>query len=142
MKRCNGERGSVLLLGIGLMTVCLLAIVLVVDAASAFLQRRALMSVADAAALAGAQAIDIAAYYRDGAAVGTRLDPARVRSAAVAQVARVPEARAIAVDGIETDGVTVRVRLSRDLDLPFWSELAQERVRVEASARLDYRSAA
>lgn len=68
------ERGSVLLLGVGLVIVCLLAIAVITDVSAAFLQRRSLMSVADAAAIAGAQAIDQGAYYANGASVGTRLN--------------------------------------------------------------------
>ena len=46
----KAEEGSVLILGIGLLGVCLLALVVVADAGSAFLQRKNLYSVADAAA--------------------------------------------------------------------------------------------
>lgn len=133
------ERGSVLLLGIGFVAVCLLAVVVTVDASAAFVQRRELMAVADAAALAGAQAIDFDEYYRTGATVGTRLDPPRVAEVARRQVA-IAEDSQIAFEGVTTDGITVRVRLSRPLELPFLQSTFGDRVRVEAWARLDYRA--
>lgn len=136
----EGERGSVLLLGIGFVAVCLLSVVVTVDASAAFVQRRELMAVADAAALAGAQAIDFDEYYRSGATIGTRLDPPRVAQVARRQVA-VAQDPQITFDGVTTDGITVRVRLSRPLELPFLESTFGDRVRVEAWARLDYRPA-
>lgn len=134
----DAERGSVLLLGIGLIAVCLMAVVVTVDASAAFVQRRELMAVADAAALAGAQAIDFEEYYRTGATIGTRLDPPQVALVARRQVAMADDPT-IAFDGVTTDGITVRVRLSRPLELPFLQSTFGDRVRVEAWARLDYR---
>lgn len=136
-----GEEGTILLLGIGLLLVCLLGLVVVVDAATVFLQRRSLVAVADAAALAGAQAIDIDAYYRDGAMQGTRLNPILVVEAARRQIARLPDASAIGIEAIQTDGVTVRVRLRRALELPFLADAFSGDVRVDSAARLDYRPA-
>lgn len=135
------DTGSVLLLGIGLLAVCLLALVVVVDASSAFLQRRALVSLADAAALAGAQSIDLDTYYRQGSTIGTRLEPAAVSAAARAQVLRGADSAPTRIESIATDGVTVRVRLTRPLVLPFLGAAITDVVRVESSARLDYRAA-
>lgn len=135
------DEGTVLLLGIGLLAVCVFALVVAIDGGSAFLQRRSLMAVADAASLAGAQAIDLDVYYRDGATIGTRLQPVAVVAAARRQIARVPDAADIAIEAIRTDGTTVRVRLSRELDLPFLADVFPGDVRVEAAARLDYRPA-
>ena len=138
--RCGDERGSILLLGIGFVAVCLMAVVVTVDASAAFVQRRELMAVADAAALAGAQSIDFEEYYRTGATIGTRLDPPRVAMVARRQVALAQDPQ-IAFENVTTDGITVRVRLSRPLELPFLQSTFGDRVRVEAWARLDYRSA-
>ena len=80
------ERGSVLLLGIGMIVVGILAVAVAVDVSAAFLQRRALMSLGDSAALAGAQSIDLDSYYANGASIGTRLSPVAVASAARRQV--------------------------------------------------------
>lgn len=135
-----GERGSVLLLGVGFIAVCLMVIIVTIDASAAFVQRRELMAVADAAALAGAQAIDLEEYYRTGATVGTRLDPPKVAAVARQQVAVAQDSK-ITLEQVSTDGVIVRVRLSRPLELPFLQEAFGDRVRVEAWARLDYRAA-
>lgn len=141
LRRSSGtlgdDEGSVLLLGIGLVIVCLLAVVVVVDASAAFLQRRALMSLADGAALAGAQAIDLDHYYAHGATTGTRLTGAGVVSAARAHLAAAdPE---VTIEQIATDGVSVRVRLSMPVRLPFLGSGRTEVVRAQGSARLDYR---
>lgn len=140
--RTGDERGSVLLLGVGFVIVCLLAIAVVTDVSAAFLQRRSLMSLADAAALAGAQAIDRDAYYANGATTGTRLDPGSVRAAATAHIVRANASLALPglrVDAISTDGVRVLVALSAPLQLPFFGVVHQEFAQVESSARLDYR---
>lgn len=136
------ERGSTLLLGIGLAVTCLLGIAVVVDTTSAFLQRRSLMAVADAAALAGAQAMDLDAYYAHGARAGTRLEPGRVVGAVQRHLARYAEAEPnLRVEGIRSDGERVWVRLARAIELPFLGSVRSEEVRVEGVARLDYRSA-
>ena len=138
------ERGSTLLLGIGLAVVCLLTVAVVTDTTAAFLQRRSLMAVADSAALAGAQAMDLDAYYRQGARAGTSLDAARVVSAVQRHLGRFAVSEPdLAVVGIRTDGENVWVRLARPLSLPFLGSVLGEgradEVRVEAVARLDYR---
>ena len=137
MRTLRDDEGSVLLLGIGLVVVCLLAMVIVVDASSAFLQRRALMSLADGAALAGAQAIDLDHYYAHGASTGTRLSSAGVAAAARAHLASAGSE--VTIEQIATDGVQVRVRLSAPVRLPFLGLGRTEVVRAQGSARLDYR---
>ena len=136
------DRGSVMLLGIGFVIVCLLAIAVVTDVSAAFLQRQSLMSMADAAALAGAQAIDRDAYYAGGASVGTRLNPALVRVAAARQLERSGASSTIpglVVRQISTDGVDVFVSLSAPLRLPFFESVYPDSATVVAAARLDYR---
>lgn len=130
-----------LLLGIGMIVVGILAVAVAVDVSAAFLQRRALMSLGDSAALAGAQSIDLDSYYANGASIGTRLSPVAVASAARRQVGIARGSDEIAIESITTDGVTVRVRLSEQLRLPFFGSLRSDRVRIESSARLDYRTA-
>ena len=61
------DEGSIMLLGIGMIGVCLLALAVITDSAGAFIQQRELQSVADSIALAGAQGIDLEQYYRTGA---------------------------------------------------------------------------
>ena len=138
--QASDDRGSVLILGVGLTAACLLAFVVMVDASAAFLQRRQLLAVADAAALAAAQSIDLSAYYSDGASAATRLDvgglPRRVR----AHVARAGVPEGSTVDRVESDGRQVVVGMSSPLRLPFLSGLGSERIRVESRAQLAYRA--
>lgn len=137
-RREGGDRGSVLVLGIGWVTVCLLSLVVLVDASAAFLQRRQLVSLADAAALAGAQAIDLDAYYERGASSATRLEPRLVPLRVRGHLDR---AGAGSIDGlvveeVSSDGEAVRVRLSTPLRLPFLAGLVDGRVVAESWARL------
>ncbi len=138
------DTGSVVLLGIVLVAVCLLALAVVVDVSSLFVQRRNLAAIADAAALAGAQAIDLDAYYAHGASRATTLDPsgvARVVRANVVAVASTDRLRGIRLDEVRSDGESVSIRLSAPVTVPFLGSLIGERAAVEARARLDYRSA-
>ncbi len=147
--RTADDRGSTLVLGIGLAALCLLAGVVGIDVAAAFLQRQQLLALADAAALAGAQAIDLEAYYEHGASAATALDaaavPVRVRRhlAAAGAASSVPGLR---VEQVVSDRDDVRVVLSAPLSLPFWPDVAQaamgERIVVTARARLAYREPA
>jgi len=139
MNRLSEDRGSVLLLGIGWIVICLLALAVMTDVTAAFLQRRQLMAVADAAALAGAQTIDLDTYYAQGAQIGTRLSPAQVAAAARSHAVAYGDVPGMSVDSIVSDGVTVRVALSAPLRLPFFDGIRDETVRVVATARLDYR---
>lgn len=132
-----------MLLGLVLAVVCLLALVVAIDVSALFIQRRNLAAIADASALAGAQAIDLDAYYAHGASQGTALDPiivARVVRANVSAVARSDGMRGMRIEEIECDGERVSVQLSAPVHVPFLSDLVGERTHVSASARLDYRS--
>lgn len=135
------DRGSVLILGIAWVAVCLLAVAVLVDASAAFLQRRQLVALADAAALAGAQAIDLDAYYADGASAATRLEPALVPARVREQLARAgaESIEGLALDAVSSDGWQVRVQLSAPLRLPFLSAAFDGRVVAESHARLALR---
>jgi uncharacterized membrane protein len=138
----RADRGSVLVLGIGFIGICLLAIAVVGDVGSAFLQRRSLTAIADAAAIAGAQVIDLDAYYAGGATIGTALDAPGVYAATADAIARsgAPER----IPGFRTVRIEVRddivhVHLAAPLRLTFFTEFAQTDIQVHATARLDYR---
>lgn len=143
----RSERGSTLPLAIGLITICLLAVAVVTDVTAIYLQRRNLMVVADAMALAGAQAIDVDAYYAGGATQGTRLDAGRVVTSANAHLDRM-DARVsipgLVVEQVATDGQLVRIVLRAPLRLPFFSAMVEGQpdrmITVESLARLDYRA--
>lgn len=132
----GGDRGSILLLGIGLLSCCLLALAVVIDAGAALQQRRALLAVADGASLAGAQALDLDAYYETGATRGTVLEPASVRVAVLAYVRA--HAPAVRVESVRTDGQVAAVELSSPMTLPFLETAVGARIVVRSAARLDY----
>ena len=141
MNRASDDRGSVLILGVGLIAVVLLAVAVLADASVGFLQRQQLFALADAAALAGAQAIDLDAYYADGASAATRLDAVAVPGRVRAHLERSRAADAIdglVVDHITSDGQRVVVALSAPLLLPFLPGFADARVAVEARSQLAY----
>lgn len=135
------DRGSVMLLGLGAIAICLLAVAVAVDASAAFLQRRALVALADAGALAGAQALDADAYYREGASAATSLSPRQVehRVRTFLQRTGAPAVPGLSLDGVTSDGRYVTVAVSAPLSLPFLGDLVDEPVRAESRARLAYR---
>ena len=142
MTRRSRDDGSILVLTLGFIVICILALAVVVDASSVFLARRALQSQADAAALAGAQAIDLGVYYAEGAAARIRLDPAGIRAAVERHVRRDPgDGRLTAVslrDDVVLVSMTDRVRP------PFSGWLTPSGaydLEVEAGAVLSYRPA-
>jgi Flp pilus assembly protein TadG len=60
------ERGQVSVMIVGFMLILLVMVAVVVDASAAYLQRSGLDTVADGAALAGTEALDLQAGYEQG----------------------------------------------------------------------------
>lgn len=142
-RRGTGDDGSVLLLGIGLVVMCILAVTALVDVSAAFLQRQQLMSVADAAAIAGAQAIDLTSYYAQGASAATTLDAATVDAAVERHLTKArarTTIQGLVVSRVWSDGRQVVVDMSCPLELPFLTGLFGGDVSVESWAQLDYRA--
>lgn len=121
MKRTNDE-GSILVLGIGLSLVCVLIATVAINVATVWLARTALDSVADGAALAGAQAIDRAAIYQEGLRGITRVSPSLARTKVRAYLAR-PEVQAQVHDlklrSVSVSGNSVQVAVSCRPAMPF-----------------------
>lgn len=134
------DDGSIMLLGIGMIGVCLLALAVITDSASAFIQQRELQSIADSIALAGAQGIDLEEYYRSGATQATRLNAAQVLDIAKTHAAVMTADSQIALTSIdiEPDGTSVLVTLKAPLRLTFFDAFPFDPVEASASARLDY----
>ena len=103
------ERGQASALLVGVLLIGLMVVGLAIDGARMFTARRDLQNLADSAALAGASAIDEAAYRGSGGD-DVRLDPVEVRRA-VADVLRASGAPAsMAVDvQVVDDRVTVQL---------------------------------
>ena len=121
MRRTNDE-GSILVLGIGLSLVCVLIATVAINVATVWLARTALDSVADGAALAGAQAIDRAAIYQEGLSGITRVSPSLARAKVRAYLAR-PEVQAQVHDlklrSVSVSGNSVQVAVSCRPAMPF-----------------------
>jgi uncharacterized membrane protein len=129
------QRGSVTPMIIGFCVILLMLIGVVTAASKVFLVQRQLASVADAAALAGADAVDTAAIYQTSSSI--RLDPAAV-DAAVAQYVElngssVPRGTAITYTRIDAD-LTVRVGLAAQADIPALSSILPASIRVTADS--------
>jgi hypothetical protein len=142
MKHARRDEGSILILSLGFIIICILALGIVVDASTVFLARRGLQAQADAAALAGAQAIDLGAYYASGAAPRIRLDPTRVRAAVERHVRRDPGTGRLRAVSLDDD--MVMVAMSDRVRPPFSGWLTPAGaydLRVEAGAVLSYRPA-
>ena len=102
--RAREERGAVLIAGLLLALSLLMVIGAAVDLGQAFIVRRDLVSLADEAALAGSQAIDLEARHAGRVA----LEPGHARESALAALAGEPvQAQASATEQ------TVSVRLER-----------------------------
>lgn len=140
--RRRQESGQTMLLIVGLAVVLMIAIAVVVDSTAAFLQRQELATVADGAALAGADAgsRDEVDLYTDGLAGDRRLDLRQ-------QVARAAVADHLASTGAHADhpglrwtvaladgGDRVVVRVRAPLDLPLTFPGAPTTTSVSATA--------
>jgi hypothetical protein len=110
-----------------------------IDGAVALVQRQALLSAADAAAIAGAQGINLDEYYATGASSSTRLQPADVIRLATRHIRGSTMPPGMSIERIWSDGTDVTVRLSAPLRLPFPLVPALDRITVESRARLEYR---
>ena len=120
------DDGSLTVLVIGYAFIAAVLVVVGVDVSKVFLARRALSSVADAAALAAAQAADRSAIYAGDASCGGVLpiDPAGAQLDVESSLADdLPDLRqtfqAVQPADVATSGGTVTVHLSGDVKVPF-----------------------
>ena len=139
-RRARGDDGSVLPLVIGVVVLVLMLLTVVTDTGVLWLQRRSLQATVDGAALAGAQAVDLAAVYAGGAHGDLRLDPGSARSAVRTYAAAVPSSRLLSsfrVTTIRVSVATVTVRAQAVARPPFLAWLTGRGVTMvaEASAR-------
>ncbi len=135
--RSRGDDGSVLPLVIGFVVVVLLLVGVVTDTSVLWLQRRALQSTVDGAALAGAQAVDLQAVYAGGAHGDLPLaSTATVRRAVRRYLAATPSDNRLPAFRATTavDGPVVTVSGRSTVSLPFTTLLTGRRVTVQADA--------
>lgn len=132
------DRGSVLLLVLGLAAVAGLLVAVVVDASAAFLARRGLASIADGAAIAAASALDERALYTGDPAADLPLTedgPDGVRAVVSRyQVQAASVQPGLVLTGGTPDGQVVVVTASRTVRLPFSGPLGVGDVTITATA--------
>ncbi|GAB3121075.1 pilus assembly protein TadG-related protein [Glaciibacter psychrotolerans] len=80
-RRISGDTGSTLILTVFYGMLALVLILVLTAATSLYLERKRLFSLADAAALAGAEAFDLGAVTIEEGKLRPRLDSLRVRQA-------------------------------------------------------------
>ena len=126
------------LLGLGLVVVLLFIGGMGLDLARAFSERRALAEIADAAAAAGANGIDVATYRGTGELV---LDPTLARELAYDSAATQADVRSmVGAPLVEADQTVVVVEVRGEVPLSLLrlftlGEPFELRVRAEASPR-------
>jgi uncharacterized membrane protein len=135
--KVSSDGGSVLLLGLGFIGVCLLALAVITDSSSAFIQQRELQAQADSLALAGAQGIDLYQYYQNGATEATRLNADDVSHLVTHQFDAINSDNRPVMQ-LSSTNTGVFVTLTAPLRLTFFDSFAFEPIKVSASARLDY----
>ena len=122
MSRHHDERGQVTLLIIGFAGILLMAIVMVIDASAAYLQRQGLDNLADGAALYGAD-LGSSGVYDEGLPAARLLQQEDAVRAAVRSYLHEVGAETrfpgiAAVVRVDTNGRSVTVTLRAPLDLP------------------------
>ncbi len=135
--RCRDERGQVTVLIVGFAVVLLMAIAVVIDASAAFLQRQGLDTLADGAALSGA---DLGAtgddVYRGGVTdAPLELTAAQARAAVrgyLSDVGAYAKYPGLAVS-VRVDATRVLVDLSAPLDLPLTIPGSPDHPRIGAT---------
>jgi hypothetical protein len=139
--RLRAEEGSILPLVFGFFAVALALVLIVTAATSLYLERSRLYTLADGAALAGADsfALDTAAVGPDGE-VRPQLDGGRVRRAASGYLDAATAGRRTPVALVNAgtpDGRSARVRLAEEWRPPLLSVFVPRGVHleVEGSAR-------
>lgn len=126
------DRGQASVLLAGLLVVGLAVAGLAVDGGRLFLARRELSAVADAAALAGAGAVDEEAWREsDGTVV--RLDPAGARREVARVLAASPAARDARVE-VDVDEARVSVLVARTVPTVLLGLVGRGRQEVGATA--------
>jgi len=102
-RHIQDERGAVLVAGLLLTLALLIVLGAAVDIGRAFIERRALVSLADQAALSGSQAVDLDALHAGKLA----LDPSEAQATAAAVLESEPDLQSQATAGPASVSVEV-----------------------------------
>jgi phage tail sheath gpL-like len=137
LRRARDEDGSTLLLAIFYGMLALLVVIMVTAATSLYLERKRLYSLADAAALVGAEAFELSSVSLDSGGPTLSLGSSQVR-AAVAEFLEdnpVGSFDALALeDASSRDGKSASVTVSSAWRPPVVSLFAPDGIRLEVTA--------
>jgi hypothetical protein len=129
----GGAIRSVLVLGI------LGAVLMLVSAgAGAYVAGQRLQKLTDAAALAGAEAIDLETYSVHGAGSAAPINSREAQARIKEVLGRAPEADAVALEDFSVSGADVHVSLSMPLDLELVGTTFDLKLHAKSHARLVY----
>ena len=133
-RAARGDDGSTLILAIFLSALAILVVLVVVAASSLYLERKRLFTIADGAALAGAEAWSLTSVTRDGGALELDLQPTAVRSAVADYLADAGSAQVELVEATSRDGRSATVTLRAEWQAPISTDLLPLSMPVEVTA--------
>lgn len=130
------DEGTVLVYALGGVLLVLSVVLVLADTSSLFMRRAALMTVADDAAIAAANAIDVSAIYANGVGESLGLDPVLARAYAQAAVDGTQDARLndVRLDAVTVYAGAVEVRVSAAVPSPIGGITGNRSLRIRASA--------
>ncbi|MEZ2370741.1 pilus assembly protein TadG-related protein [Arthrobacter sp. RCC_34] len=139
-RRNAAQTGSLNILTLGYVVIALLAAVVLLDVSSVYLDHKKLLSLADGAASAAADAFDITGIAGDRQGhVTVRLDDGRVRAAAADYLRRSPAA--VTLDGLalvdasgSPDGRSATVRLTAVARPPLLGVFVPDGITIESGS--------
>lgn len=135
--RVRGEEGSTIPLVIGFGVLALVLVLVVAAASSLYLERKRLFTLADGAALVGAEAFDLADVTATPDGLRAELEPAEVRAAVSEYLAGTATGsfEALALESATSlDGRSATVTLSAIWRPPVVTVLFPEGLRIETTA--------
>jgi hypothetical protein len=135
--RLSDDRGSTLLLTIFYSALALTVILIVIAATSLYLERKRLFSVADGAALVGAEAFDLDAPPRPGPVSGPVVTSSEVLTAVNGYVSGQPitDFEGLKVErAVSTDGRSATVELSAYWRPPVFALFVPDGIRIQVTS--------
>lgn len=133
----TAERGSLLPLVAGLVALCGVTVIGIVDSTDLALSRTSLQSTADMAALVGAESFDPRDATFDGNRVQIRLTNRRIRQQVRRFIAESTESVKL-VDARTADGVTARVTLRTEWAPPLGNQFFPLVIPIHVTASARY----
>jgi hypothetical protein len=132
----RADHGTVMVYALGGVLLVLAVILVLADTSSLFMRQAALMMVADDAAIAAANAIDVEAIYAQGVGDVLRLDPELAHWFAAASVSATTDARLddVQLDSVAVVGDAVEVVVSASVPLELGPIAGNRKLRIRARA--------